>query len=57
MQEMIFIYNALQSGWNVEKIDYGKYKFEKKNGSDQEIDNFIKDNLKLNNLLKKNNIY
>ncbi len=51
LQIMLFIYNALQSGWSVEKIDKKKYKFRKNNIQIPKLDNFeinfIKENLKI----------
>ena len=51
IQIMLFIYNALQSGWSVEKIDYKKYKFKKNNNKISKSDNFenyfIKENLNI----------
>ena len=48
LQIMVFIYNALQSGWSVEKINMKKYKFKKKNSKINE-NNFIKENLNIQN--------
>jgi hypothetical protein len=52
LQKMRFIYNAIESGWNVKKID-NKYVFCKKHEGKKEIylesylQKFIEDNMKL----------
>ena len=52
LQKMRFIYNAIESGWNVKKID-NKYFFSKKHEGKKEIyletylQKFIEDNMKL----------
>ena len=51
LQKMIFLYNAIESGWIVKK-EGESYKFKKKNNENIEnIENieklFIKDNLKV----------
>jgi hypothetical protein len=52
LQKMRFIYNAVESGWNVKKID-NKFFFSKKHEGKKEIyletylQKFIEDNMKL----------
>lgn len=52
IQKMRFIYNAIEDGWNVKKID-NKYVFTKKHEGKKEIyletylQKFIEDNMKL----------
>jgi hypothetical protein len=52
LQKMRFIYNAIEDGWNVKKID-NKYFFSKKHEGKKEIylesylQKFIEDNMKL----------
>ena len=52
LQKMTFIYNAIDSGWNVKKID-NKYYFSKKHEGKKEIylecylQKFIENNMKL----------
>ena len=52
LQKMRFIYNAIDSGWNVKKID-NKFYFSKKHEGKKEIylesylQKFIEDNMKL----------
>jgi hypothetical protein len=52
LQKMRFIYNAIESGWNVKKID-NKFVFSKKHEGKKEIyletylQKFIEDNMKL----------
>ena len=48
LQKMIFIFNAIESGWNVEK-EGECYKFKKKNNGKNNIEEkiFIKENLKI----------
>ena len=52
LQKMRFIYNAIESGWNVKKID-NKYYFSKKHEGKKEIylesylQKFIENNMKL----------
>jgi len=52
LQKMRFIYNAVESGWNVKKID-NKFYFSKKHEGKKEIyletylQKFIEDNMKL----------
>ena len=52
LQKMRFIYNAIESGWNVKKID-NKFFFSKKHEGKKEIyletylQKFIEDNMKL----------
>lgn len=52
LQKMRFIYNAIESGWNVKKID-NKFVFCKKHEGKKEIyletylQKFIEDNMKL----------
>jgi len=51
LQKMRFIYNAIESGWNVKKID-NKFVFSKKHEGKKEIyletylQKFIEDNMK-----------
>ena len=54
LQKMVFIFNALDDGWIVKKINDYKYKFTKNNNEEiQEInlETFIRQNLNLNNLV------
>lgn len=56
LQEMIFIYNALENGWRVKKSKKGLYSFKKPHNnleeyfSDNFISTFIKGNINLKNL-------
>tara|TARA_B100001123_G_C15005731_1_gene905392 strand:- start:164 stop:352 length:189 start_codon:yes stop_codon:yes gene_type:complete len=46
--EMLFIFNAIQNGWSVQKINRVEYKFSNKNKSiikNFNIQNFINKNL------------
>jgi len=61
IQKMIFMYNAIQDGWTVMKINDTKYEFKKlkENVSeevylDQYIRKFIKFNISIDNLFRKN---
>ena len=58
MNQMIFIYNALQKGWSVKKIKDDKFEFKKtKNAEVLDLDQYMKDfistNLNIDNLIKK----
>jgi len=56
LQKMIFIYNTLESGWTVRKINEGKYEFKKHKDDvshevylEQYVKDFIRNNLSLRN--------
>lgn len=58
IQKMIFIYNSLNNGWTVKKLQNNKFEFTK--GKDNEeiyledyLKNFIKFNLDINNIGKQ----
>ncbi len=54
IKRMIFIFNALEDGWTIKKLENKKYEFIKKNESRQEVnlEDFIRNNLQLNNIIK-----
>ena len=54
VKRMIFIFNALEDGWTIKKLENKKYEFIKKNESRQEVnlEDFIRNNLQLNNIIK-----
>lgn len=61
IQKMIFMYNAIQDGWTVMKINDTKYEFKKSKDNvseevylDQYIRRFIKYNINIDNLFRKN---
>lgn len=65
VQKMIFIYNALESGWVVRKVSDDKYEFKKHKDEvshevylEKYVKEFIKNNLSLRNFenLNLNNI-
>jgi len=44
LQKMLFIYNAINDGWTVRKLDDGRYEFQKqriKTTSDVCMDNYL----------------
>ena len=44
LQKMLFIYNAINDGWTVQKLDDGRYEFQKqriKTTSDVCMDNYL----------------
>lgn len=46
MQEMLFIYNAVLDGWNVRKLDDGRFEFQKERHlvtSDVCLDSYLRD--------------
>lgn len=53
LQEMIFIYNALENGWRVKKGKSGLYSFKKPHNDNEEyfsdfyISTFIKENINM----------
>lgn len=56
LQKMIFIYNALEKGWSIKKIKDDKFEFKKPKGSEiLELNNFIENNLNIDNIIKKIN--
>ena len=55
LQKMIFVYNAIISGWNVRMVDINTFEFikDKKNQEvnlDNYINNFVINNLNINNI-------
>jgi len=58
--KMIFIYNALLSGWNVSMIDCNKFEFRRNIGKEDEIKmdtylkKFIEYNMNIDNLNRVN---
>ena len=53
LQKMIFIYNAIQSGWSVKKISDKKFEFTKNSCEESmelELEDFVKKNLDLNSI-------
>jgi hypothetical protein len=59
LQKMIFMYNALEKGWCIKKIN-DSYYFKKPHENKEEIfsdtflSNFVKENTKLDKLLSNN---
>jgi len=60
LQKMIFIYNALQSGWSVKMLPNNKFEFKKSNSNltkevflDDYLKKFIEYNLNIENLGNK----
>jgi hypothetical protein len=59
LQKMIFMYNALEKGWSIKKIN-DSYYFKKPHENKEEIfsdtflSNFVKENTKLDKLLSNN---
>jgi hypothetical protein len=57
IQKMIFIYNALLSGWTIVMVDKDKFEFKKGNNNSKEVDlddyleRFIKYNLDMDNII------
>jgi hypothetical protein len=55
LQKMTFIYNALEQGWDIKKVD-SKYIFSKKHEQQKEIyldsflSRFLENNIKLENI-------
>ena len=56
IQKMVFICNALNDGWTIKKINNNKYEFiknkEKLIKKEIDIEEFIKDNMNIENLRK-----
>lgn len=58
LQKMIFIYNAIEQGWEIKMNEQNIYTFSKKHENKKEIFNdnylleFIKNNIKINDLNK-----
>jgi hypothetical protein len=55
VQKMIFVFNSLNDGWTVRKIEDNKFEFIKDKGRIKKeilLDEFIKTNLDINNLPK-----
>ena len=56
IQRMIFIYNALENGWNIKKNSKNLYSFTKNHNNNKEyfsndyITTFIKENINLKNM-------
>lgn len=60
LQKMIFIYNALKTGWGVKMLQNGKFEFKKSNANltkevflDDYLKKFIEYNLNIENLGNK----
>lgn len=58
IQKMVFIYNALLSGWTVKMVEDNKFEFKKKKENKElNLDNylatFISENLNVDNISKK----
>ena len=60
LQKMIFIYNALKTGWSVKMLPNGKFEFKKSNANltkkvflDDYLKKFIEYNLNIENLGNK----
>lgn len=58
LQKMIFIYNALKSGWSVKMLSQGKFEFKKSVNTkevflDDYLKKFIEHNLSIENLVNK----
>lgn len=58
LQKMIFIYNALKSGWSVKMLSQGKFEFKKSVKTkevflDDYLKKFIEQNLSIENLVNK----
>lgn len=52
LNKMIFIYNTLNNGWIVKKINENTYEFFKNNIKEKiDINDFIKNNMSIDNLL------
>jgi hypothetical protein len=55
IQKMVFVFNSLNDGWTVRKIEDNKFEFIKDKGKIKKeiiLDEFIKTNLDINNLPK-----
>jgi len=57
LQKMIFIYNALKTGWSVKMVNNGKFEFRQSKSNvkkevflDDYLQKFIKDNLNIENI-------
>ena len=57
LQKMIFIYNALKTGWSVKMVNNGKFEFRHSKSNvknevflDDYLQKFIKDNLNIENI-------
>jgi len=64
IQKMIFVYNSILNGWTVKKLENNKFEFTKGYDDDKQreeinlesyLKNFIKYNLDINNISKKQN--
>lgn len=60
LQKMIFIYNALKTGWSVKMLGEGKFEFKKSNANltrevflDDYLKNFLTYNLNIENVGNK----
>ena len=59
LQKMIFIYNALKTGWSVKMLPNNKFEFKKSNNNTKEVylddylKKFIEYNLDVENLVEK----
>ncbi len=61
IQKMVFIFNAINDGWTVKKLDIGKYEFlmdkekiKKEIILDDYLKKFIKNNLSIEKILRNN---
>ncbi len=56
IQQMVFLYNALNDGWSIKKINNKKYEFIKNKDKlikkEIDIEEFMKNNLNIENLKK-----
>jgi hypothetical protein len=59
VQKMVFIFNAINDGWTVKKLDIGKYEFlmdkekiKKEIVLDDYLKKFIKNNLSIEKILR-----
>ena len=52
IQKMAFIYKALDNGWIIRKINKNKYEFSKPGFQKIELNNFLKDHMKIKDILR-----
>ena len=64
MYKMLFIYNAINEGWTVKKLDNDKYEFKNNNKEIKKefflenfLDKFIDKNLTIDNIINSENIH